>query len=468
MPWDKNLKKILISLYLFFLFISKSYAEITYLEVLKNPTDLRLNLQYAKEQEQKGEFKSVIGTLERLITLYPNNIDLKLYLLSISIKVDSTEKTLNLIQEIQNSNEISADIKNQITKIFEDMNKRKVDKALVKKKEREKTKLTAQKLQKQKSQEEKRWTWYTEVSSSHMLNSNISNVSDSKTKFSGGTIVSMSGVEGDDVSTLRNTYGAIYQINKTSNLSFSLGHTTSEQNRDTSDENDTQSFSATYSKFLKKNSITATYTGNETKVRNAADSITQNISIDNRFVLTDKQKILTGINYGQTNGNQNSSNASKRSSNTWKQGAVIGYEYFFTPQHNIKIKHAFTDTHAIQNSNAYDNHTLTASYGKNFKLGNLGLTYSTSFKDYDEPDVAFIHPKGRRDKTQTKTISFNGNLNQIFSNQDILPISDKFDKFLNTLNFNTSWSETQSEGTLLQHDYKKQSFTFGLTKRIYF
>ena len=67
-------------LFIFFLTLSiQAKAEVTYLEILKNPTDLRLNLQYAKEQEALGELKSVIATLERL-TAYPTNIDLKLYL----------------------------------------------------------------------------------------------------------------------------------------------------------------------------------------------------------------------------------------------------------------------------------------------------------------------------------------------------------------------------------------------------
>ena len=127
-----------IALFLSFLTV-KSISEITYLEILKDPTDLRLNLQYAKEQEAKGEFKSVIATLERLNALYPNNIDLKLYLLSISIKTDSTEKTLNLISKIQSSDQISDEIKKKVAQIFDDMNRKKIDKEIVeKKKEREK------------------------------------------------------------------------------------------------------------------------------------------------------------------------------------------------------------------------------------------------------------------------------------------------------------------------------------------
>ena len=78
-------------------------AEVTYTEILKKPTDLKLNLRYAKEQESLGEYKNVIATLERLTALYPENIDLKLYLLSIAVKTDSTEKVLRLVTEIRQS-----------------------------------------------------------------------------------------------------------------------------------------------------------------------------------------------------------------------------------------------------------------------------------------------------------------------------------------------------------------------------
>ena len=132
------MKIFYFTFFLFLALISKTLSEITYLEILKNPTDLRLNLQYAKEQEKKAEYKSVIATLERLTNLYPKNVDLKLYLLSISIKTDSTEKTLNLIQEIQSSDQISDDIKKQVAQVFDDMNKKKIDKDAIAKKKKEK------------------------------------------------------------------------------------------------------------------------------------------------------------------------------------------------------------------------------------------------------------------------------------------------------------------------------------------
>ena len=191
------MKKIVLLFLITLLYSTNVYSEITYLQILKDPTDLRLNLQYAKEQELKGEYKSVTATLERLTSLYPKNIDLKLYLLSMSIKTDSTEKTLNLIQEIQSSDQISDEIKKQVAQVFDDMNKKKIDKdAVAKKKKREDTQLAAADQQQQASAEPKSaWTWYTEVGYTNMINSNISSISESKTKNVGNTVVAMNGVD---------------------------------------------------------------------------------------------------------------------------------------------------------------------------------------------------------------------------------------------------------------------------------
>ena len=48
---------------LLFLCVLSNFAqsEVTFKDILENPSDLKLNLQYAKEQEAKGEFKSVIA-----------------------------------------------------------------------------------------------------------------------------------------------------------------------------------------------------------------------------------------------------------------------------------------------------------------------------------------------------------------------------------------------------------------------
>ena len=53
---------------------------ITYMQILQSPKDLDLNLKYAQQQGKMGNFKQTISTLERLNMIYPDNVEIKLYL----------------------------------------------------------------------------------------------------------------------------------------------------------------------------------------------------------------------------------------------------------------------------------------------------------------------------------------------------------------------------------------------------
>ena len=105
-------KKMFILIFLFSLIlIQRVFGEILYEQILKDPNNLELNLQYAKEQEQAKNFKSVIATLERLSTIYSDNLDLKLYLLSISLKLDSKERTKEILNDIKTNSKLTNDLR---------------------------------------------------------------------------------------------------------------------------------------------------------------------------------------------------------------------------------------------------------------------------------------------------------------------------------------------------------------------
>ena len=57
-----------------------SEKNITYLQILQKPNDLDLNLKYAQQQGKIGNYKQTIATLERLNMIYPDNVEIKLYL----------------------------------------------------------------------------------------------------------------------------------------------------------------------------------------------------------------------------------------------------------------------------------------------------------------------------------------------------------------------------------------------------
>ena len=63
-----------------------SEKNITYMQILLKPNDLDLNLKYAQQQSKIGNYKQTISTLERLNMLYPDNVEIKLYLLSVLVQ----------------------------------------------------------------------------------------------------------------------------------------------------------------------------------------------------------------------------------------------------------------------------------------------------------------------------------------------------------------------------------------------
>ena len=70
---------------------------ITYMQILQNPNDLDLNLKYAQQQGKMGNYKQTISTLERLSMIYPDNTEIKLYLLSVLVQADAPEKAKTIM-----------------------------------------------------------------------------------------------------------------------------------------------------------------------------------------------------------------------------------------------------------------------------------------------------------------------------------------------------------------------------------
>ena len=93
-----KIRKFFLFLLLLFFYLKPALAEVTFKEILENPSDIEINLKYAKEQEALGRYKATITTLERLNMLYPVNTDLKLYLISILLKLDSESKLQLMIE----------------------------------------------------------------------------------------------------------------------------------------------------------------------------------------------------------------------------------------------------------------------------------------------------------------------------------------------------------------------------------
>ena len=93
-----NFKRFILSISFLVFLIKPSLAEVTFQEILENPGDLKINLKYATEQEALGRYKATLSTLERLNMLYPVKADIKLYLISILLKMDSAAKLQLMVE----------------------------------------------------------------------------------------------------------------------------------------------------------------------------------------------------------------------------------------------------------------------------------------------------------------------------------------------------------------------------------
>ena len=115
-------KLVLISTFLLITTSVFSYEKnITYMQILQKPNDLDLNLKYAQQQGKMGNYKQTISTLERLTMIYPENIEIKLYLLSVLVQVDSPEKANTIIEEMKLRTDLSPEDLETLKEIEEEI-----------------------------------------------------------------------------------------------------------------------------------------------------------------------------------------------------------------------------------------------------------------------------------------------------------------------------------------------------------
>lgn len=434
----QRLKIFIISLFLTIsISLNVNANEVTYQQVFNDPTNLELNLKFVKQEEEKGNFKQVIATLERLIILYPQDDKLKLYLLNVSIKADTKQRTIVLLRDLQTSDQFSADIKNKLRSLYvQESNAREA-------------------ARKKKND----WSSYLDLVYSKALHDNVNSLSKSKTFFSSSTVsnYAASEIEGDDVETMISRLGAFKSIDDTSSVFMTYSASKSTQRRATTNETEADSFFINYNKVFEKNIVSAFYSASRTDYKTESDLISQTVNIENRRSIKDNQNILFGTNMGVTSYNQTPSFSSADAQDNDKLGFMLGYEYYFGPQHSVRIKADNSRVASEKNYKSYDSFKTSIDYAKQFSLANFSLSHSIADNGYDVAD-SFVHSTiVRKDTVNTTSVSFNGDLDKII----------KIGAFKNTF-YNINYSYIDTTSTLLNNEYKKEILNIGLTKRINF
>ena len=427
------IKKIILILFLIF-FSSKTFAEITFEQILQDPNNLELNLQYAKEQEALGNYKPVIATLERLSDIYSDNLDLKLYLLSISLKIDSKERTKDIIDQIKRSPVLTNAIRQRLDEIVKT-------------------------LEAQDKQQKNEWVQFIDIGYNSTLDNNVNTKSDSNTLYISDSLsnYAIDTVDDDDFQNIGVKYGAYKQLSNTSNINFNVGKGLTRQNRDKNKENDAHSLFVNYNKQINKNYISTFYSLNENNNLHESDYVVHSFILENRYGFRPNQNIVLSGNYSLTDYRTDSVFTAAEDKNNEAQGLTVGYEYFINQNNNIKFKYGFNDYNAKLDSYGYDNEYRRINYFTRIKNINFNLSQTINYNTYDKADTFVKSDTIRDDEIKTNSISLSGSLDQLLRLE-----------FLKNIFYSVSYSDIKSKSNILNYDYHKDIYKFGLTKRITF
>ena len=428
----KIFRKIIFIFFVFF--SSKTFAEITFEQILQDPNNLELNLQYAKEQEALGNYKPVIATLERLSDIYSDNLDLKLYLLSISLKIDSKERTKDIIDQIKRSPALTTAIRQRLDEIVKT-------------------------LEAQDKQQKNEWVQFIDIGYNSTLDNNVNTKSDSNTLYISDSLSNYAAdtIDDDDFQNIGIKYGAYKQLSNTSNINFNVGKGFTRQNRDKNKENDAHSLFINYNKQINKNYISTFYSLNENNNLHESDYVVHSFILENRYGFRPNQNIVLSGNYSLTDYRTDSVFTAAEDKNNEAQGLTVGYEYFINQNNNIKFKYGFNDYNAKLDSYGYDNKYRIISYFTRIKNINVNLSQTINYNTYDKADTFVKSDAIRDDKIKTNSISMSGSLNQLLKLE-----------FLKNIFYSVSYSDIKSKSNILNYDYHKDIYKFGLTKRITF
>ena len=375
---------------IFFFHVVSANSQISFEQILKNPNDLKLNLKYAKEQEDLGNFKSVISTLERLTSLYPENIDLKMYYLSISLRIDSVERTIQIIDEIKNSEQLTAEINAEIDIILQNINN------------------TA-------NANENKWNGYIDISLNHTYHTNINNLSDSGTFYVSDSIsnYATNEIENDTLEIPSIRIGGFKKLSDNSNINVNIGLSDTYQNKDKSEEKDLNSVFLNYNYFKDKNLISTTFSFNKSNYRNQADINTINFGVRDKYSINKNHFLIGGINYTKNTYNQNNTFSTTREKNNYFVSGNIGYEFIFS-KNKFLFDYKDGESKAIADQYGYKQEKYLISYFRYFDFGTLNLSKSFTENEYAIADTFVLSNTVRDDELDTTSISLNGELVNLY------------------------------------------------------
>ena len=405
-----------------------SEKNITYIQILQKPNDLDLNLKYAKQQGKAGNFKQTIATLERLNMVYPDNVEIKLYLLSVLVQADAPDKALTIIEEIKTNEDLTAEDLATVNEIEEQMKERKAPRL---------------------------WNFYADISFGGIQNENVNSVSKTRLQSSSDSLIGFNTPKHDR--TYSGSFGltATRSIGEASSLMINANISDSEQDVETSDDFESYGLTLALDTSLGNQSLSPYFMLSKTDYQDDADSFSLMYGIGGYFSVGERNSFSYGYSFSDSKGNHNSTDNTAQETNSIGHGFTLGHDYMINEIISTSIGLGYNDSDAVIDA-GNDYETYDASFRLNlaYPWAYISIGDALSFNDYKKEDTSVNSNMLRSDVTNTFDIMLTKSVGDIFP---------KFDP-TRSLFMTISYEKIISEANIINYDYIADSYSLSFSK----
>ena len=407
-----------------------SDKNITYMQILQNPNDLDLNLKYAKQQSDVGNFKQTIATLERLNMLYPDNLEIKLYLLSVLVSADSPNKALTVIEQIKSNEDVTAEDLETVSQIEEEMKARGAPKL---------------------------WYIAAGIDLGGIQNNNVNSVSKSRRKLSSNAMEEFNSARVDRTYTAGLGLTAVRTLSETSSLTILPSFTESRQDDETSDDFQSYSLFLGFDTMFKNQSLSTYLSLGKTDYDEDADSFSAALGFSGSFTAGERHTFGYGYTFSDAKGNANSEDATAHNTNAIGHGITLSHGIAINEIVSAETGLGFSVSEAVDGTNDLATYDFSYRFNFAFPWAYLSVGEALSFNDYYHVDTSIDQNRIRSDYTNTFDIML------IKALGEIIPALDPNKEISLTI----SYEKLFSEANIINYDYISDSVSIGLSKSIH-
>ena len=359
--------------------------------------------------------------------LYPDNIEIKLYLLSVLVQADSPNKALTIIEEIRTSEDLTPEDLETINEIESGL------------KERGKPKL---------------WNFYADISLGGIHSQNVNSVSKTRLQSSSDDVIGFNSAKYDRTYSGSLGLTATRSLGEASSFMINTSFTDSDQEEETSDDFESYGLTLALDTYLGNQSLSPYLMLSKTDYQDDADSFSLLYGIGGYFSAGDRNSFSYGYSFSDSKNNKNTTDTTANETNAKGHGITLGHDFMFNELISSSTGLGYSISEAKDGTNDFETYDL--NFRLNFALPwvYISLGDALSFNDYKNVDTSINSNRIRSDVTNTFDFMFTKAIGDIFPTID--PNKDLF--------MNFSYEKIISEANIINYDYIADSFSISFSK----